>query len=115
MANTRHLAIEQEKARHESHEGDSSASMDCGRVVTLARLLSANNSSYQQSVEKWRHDYENYLTADDGWLTVSGLFWLHEGENRFGSDPSATSHFLPQSAPASAGYLSIEGQKWLFI
>jgi len=80
-------------------------------LVTLARLLSANNSSYQQSVEKWRHDYENYLTADDGWLTVSGLFWLHEGENRFGSDPLSDITLPAASAPASAGYFEYRGAK----
>jgi len=35
-------------------------------------------SPYQQSVEKWRQSYEATLKADDGWLTVSALLWLHE-------------------------------------
>lgn len=56
-------------------------------VLGYTCLVSTSSSSYRQAVEKWRHDYEAYLKADDGWLTVSGLFWLHGGENRFGSDP----------------------------
>ncbi len=43
------------------------------------------DSSYRQSVEKWRQDYQASLTSDSGWLTVSGLFWLKEGDNRLGS------------------------------
>ncbi len=62
----------------------------------------ARGADYQQSVEKWRHDYQAKLTSDTGWLTVSGLFWLHEGENSFGSD-SKNSIVLPAAAPAFAG------------
>lgn len=39
---------------------------------------------FPESVEKWRADREEGLLADTGWLTVDGLFWLQEGENRFG-------------------------------
>jgi uncharacterized protein (DUF1684 family) len=61
-------------------------------------------SRYQQSVEKWRQSYEATLKADDGWLTVSALLWLHEGENTFGSD-SSNAIVLPYSyVPAKAGY-----------
>jgi uncharacterized protein len=79
------------------------------RVATLPLLLvfacivSATVSAYQQSVEKWRSDYEAELKSDNGWLTVSGLFWLHEGQNRFGSDPLCDI-VLPASAPSIAGY-----------
>ncbi|MGA3293885.1 MAG: DUF1684 domain-containing protein [Candidatus Acidiferrales bacterium] len=64
--------------------------------------LRADDASYRASVEKWRHDYEAYLKSDTGWLTVSGLFWLHEGENRFGSDP-LSDIVLPVPVPADAG------------
>ena len=46
-------------------------------------LCTIEVSPYQQSVEKWRQDYDAKLRGDDGWLTVTGLFWLHEGENTF--------------------------------
>jgi hypothetical protein len=68
----------------------------------FACVAGADSSAYRQSVEKWRHDYEAQLTSDSGWLTISGLFWLHEGENRFGSDP-LNDIVLPASAPAQAG------------
>ena len=47
--------------------------------LLFACVVSAEVSAYRQSVEKWRHDYEAQLTSNSGWLSVSGLFWLHEG------------------------------------
>ena len=70
--------------------------------VLLACAASAEDSAYRQSVEKWRNAYQADLTSDTGWLTVSGLFWLHEGQNRFGSD-SSNDIVLPPTAPAHAG------------
>jgi len=70
----------------------------------------ANHAVYQQSVEKWRHDYQASLTSDTGWLTVAGLFWLHEGENTFGSDPK-NNIVLPTGAPAFAGVFTFHSGK----
>jgi uncharacterized protein (DUF1684 family) len=66
--------------------------------------------AYQASVRKWRQEYEADLTSDHGWLTISGLFWLHEGENRFGSDPT-NDIVLPDSAPADAGTFEFHAGK----
>ena len=86
-----------------------------GLALFLVFLLfawgaSADSTGYRQSVEKWRHDYEADLTSDSGWLSVSGLFWLHEGENRFGSDP-LNDIVLPASAPAQAGTFDFHAGK----
>lgn len=61
-----------------------------------------DGATYRASVEKWRQAYEAQLKSDNGWLSVSGLFWLHEGENSFGSGP-LNDIVLPASAPAEAG------------
>jgi uncharacterized protein len=78
-------------------------------VLALACSASADDA-YRQSVEKWRSDYQATLTSDTGWLTVSGLFWLHEGDNPFGSD-SSNSIVLPASAPAHVGTFEFHGGK----
>jgi uncharacterized protein len=36
----------------------------------------------------WRAQRLEKLTAEDGWLTLVGLFWLEPGHNTFGSDLS---------------------------
>ncbi len=64
---------------------------------------------YSTDIERWRRDREAGLKADGGWLTVAGLFWLHEGANRFGSDP-ANDIVLPSSAPAHAGVFELRGK-----
>jgi uncharacterized protein len=61
-------------------------------------------------VEDWRQKYEAKLRADDGWLTVSGLFWMHEGKNTFGS-AAGNDVVLPAPVPASAGYFDLNAGK----
>jgi uncharacterized protein len=71
----------------------------------------AQDSAYRASVEKWRQVYEADLKSDHGWLTISGLFWLHEGENHFGADPSNDIVMPEGSAPADAGYFDFRDGK----
>jgi uncharacterized protein len=67
-------------------------------------LLQAGSTSYQEEIEQWQHRYEAALRADDGWLTLAGLFWLKEGENTIGTDRK-NSFVLPKgSAPVLAGF-----------
>src|SRR5439155_1715059 len=40
------------------------------------------------SIETWRAERIRRLTSDTGWLTLTGLFWLKEGENSFGRSSS---------------------------
>ncbi len=70
----------------------------------------SDETSYRKATEQWRQNYEAKLKADDGWLTVSGLFWLHEGENSFGSAPS-NDVVLPAPVPAKAGHFDLQGGK----
>jgi len=58
---------------------------------------------YLAEIEAWRRERERRLTADDGWLTVAGLFWLKEGENSFGTDPACDIVLPAGSAPPLAG------------
>ena len=74
--------------------------MLCGACVAAAAPIT--DPAYRASVEKWRQAYEADLKSDHGWLSVSGLFWLHDGENTFGSGP-LNDIVLPATAPASAG------------
>jgi uncharacterized protein (DUF1684 family) len=66
--------------------------------------------SYLQEIQKWREGYEANLKQDNGWLALAGLFWLKDGENRFGSG-SANGIVLPAgSGPEIAGtFLFHEG------
>ncbi len=65
--------------------------------------MQATQSSYKAEIEQWRHDHEAELKADDGWLTVAGLFWLKEGKNTVGTEPSNNIVLPKGSAPARVG------------
>jgi len=58
---------------------------------------------YIASVEDYRKQREDKLKADDGWLTVVGLFWLEEGANTIGSDPSSGIALPAGAAPGRVG------------
>jgi len=59
-------------------------------AVWLALLFAfVPPAGYQSQIEDWRAKREASLKAENGWLTVAGLFWLHEGENAAGKNPDA--------------------------
>ena len=68
----------------------------------------APGGDYAAGIEKWRQEREAGLRSDTGWLTVAGLFWLKEGPNRFGTDPSAEIVLPPGTAPAFAGVFELK-------
>ena len=65
------------------------------RLLLIAAAVSAFAASisddYVQQVEKWRQAREDRLKADDGWLSVAGLFWLNEGSNTIKLPPGSES------------------------
>ena len=71
--------------------------------------VSAFQAFYPAEIALWRHDREARLTADGGWLTVAGLFWLHPGANSFGKAPDAAIA-LPDG-PAHAGVFTFDGRR----
>src|ERR1700683_554919 len=66
-------------------------------------------STYETEVLKWREQRVASLKAPDGWLSLAGLFWFHEGANRFGKDPACDIP-LPDG-PAQAGVFEFHNGK----
>jgi uncharacterized protein (DUF1684 family) len=64
--------------------------------------------AYRQEILAWRARRLERLRADDGYLALAGLLWLHDGENTFGSAPTNDLVF-PAAAPAQAGVLLHHG------
>ena len=77
-------------------------------LVALA-APGAPPDAYRLEVESWRKAREARLAAEGGWLSVVGLDWLAEGENRFGSDPKHPVVLPAGKAPALAGVLVVAG------
>jgi hypothetical protein len=68
-------------------------------LVTLMLSAADAGDNYPQQVEHWRAEHQKKLAADFGWLTVVGLDWLQEGDNRVGVDPSSQVPLPSGSAP----------------
>ena len=73
-------------------------------LLAVATVLAM---TYADEIERWREKREASLKADGGWLTVAGLFWLHEGANTAGADHS-NEIVLPRG-PAHAGVFELHG------
>ncbi len=63
--------------------------------------------AYAAEIDAWRNQRLERLTADDGWLTLTGLYWLEPGENRFGSAPDGAVVLPDESVPEIAGLLIV--------
>ncbi len=77
-------------------------------VAILSILLSVGLAAqdYVAETESWRAEREARLTADDGWLTVAGLFFLTEGDNSFGSSP--VNDIVIRTGPERAGIVALD-------
>jgi hypothetical protein len=71
----------------------------------------AGGASYEQELEQWKAKRLANLKSEDGWLSLIGLFWLKEGENRFGSDPTNDIVLPEGKSPALAGTLRLAAGK----
>ncbi|MCW5874529.1 MAG: DUF1684 domain-containing protein [Anaerolineales bacterium] len=66
------------------------------------------NSDHLSTLSAWREDMGERLRAPYGWLALTGLFWLEDGENSLGSAPGSVVQ-LPARAPAALGSLWLAG------
>jgi uncharacterized protein len=88
-----------------------------GKILLFAFLLSlvidpvarSSEASHRADWEAWRAKRLESLRREDGWLTLVGLFWLEEGENTFGSDPSNRIVFPSGKAPTRMGSILLRG------
>lgn len=64
--------------------------------------------AYKQKVMSWRAERDASIRAENGWLSVAGLFWLKPGENTFGSEQDRDI-VLPARAPAALGSFIYDG------
>ena len=83
-----------------------------GLGILMSGTLPAGDGGYGGAIEHWRQERESRLKADDGWLTVAGLFWLKAGLNSAGS-AEGSSIQLPRAA-AHIGDFDFSGGKTTF-
>lgn len=70
-------------------------------------LLQAGGPSYLAEIQRWQRQREAALKADNGWLTVAGLFWLKEGRNSVGAGRTNDVVLPKGSAPDAVGVFEL--------
>lgn len=67
-------------------------------------------SSLETETRAWHQKRLANLTSEEGWLSLVGLHWLNEGDNRFGS--AADNDFVfPEGTPARIGTFTRKGNQ----
>src|SRR6185369_3888635 len=82
-------------------------------ALLLTFSIGAADPTYEQQLFKWRANRLAELTADDGWLTVVGLFWMHQGQNHAGSGGGMDLKMAPP-APTELGTFTLEREHVTF-
>ena len=76
------------------------SNLSVGLIIIFLALsigvTAADDPTYTKATERWRAERLEEINGEDGWTTLVGLFWLNEGPNKFGSDPS-NEIILPRS------------------
>jgi uncharacterized protein (DUF1684 family) len=86
----------------------------CGTLVLSLGLIIPTackrkaDEDYLKSIDEWHQKRIEGLKAPDSWLSLAGLFWLKDGENRFGTDPSNDVVFPEDNAPAEMGVFILD-------
>jgi uncharacterized protein (DUF1684 family) len=70
-------------------------------LLGAGALLAVSN--LESDVLAWRQERLAKLKTPDGWLSLAGLFWFHEGSNRYGKDPACDIP-LPDGPPHAGAF-----------
>lgn len=89
-------------------------------VVSIAIILSAhcyaqNKKSFQEDMAEWKQKRINALKAPNGWLNLTGLYWLKPGKNGFGSDATNEIVYRHKDMPKHAGYFLYENHQVYWV
>ncbi len=88
------------------------SNLSVGLIIIILALsiivTAADDPTYTKAMEKWRAERLEEINGEDGWTTLVGLFWLNEGQNKFGSDPSNEIVLPRSSAPKLAGSMRLD-------
>ena len=78
-------------------------------AMLIAFTAQAQTSApiYEKEIDSWHEKREANLKKENGWLTVSGLFWLEEGENTIGSNKENKIVFPAGKADANIGKITL--------
>ena len=76
-------------------------------IACVLLIAFAQTTSFEAENREWREKRNKELRAEDGWLTVAGLFWLKEGSNSFGTGKEMDIVLPIGSGPVNIGTLDL--------
>ncbi len=79
-----------------------------GKSVSLI-INSMGSNEYENQILQWRAKKYDDLVRENGWLALSGLFWLKRGRNLVGSNPMCEIT-LPDRGPTFLGLIEAKGK-----
>jgi len=77
-------------------------------ATLLATAFTSDDASYRSKILDWRKAQEADLKKPEGWLSVSGLFWLSAGENPVGASDDSKVKLPASVGVAHAGSFVLE-------
>lgn len=78
-------------------------------MILFVNTLQAQGVDYKKVVNQWHKARIEDLKKPNGWLNLEGLFWLHKGNNSFGSTNTADCFYDNPSFPSLLGIFNYEG------
>ncbi|VAW38781.1 hypothetical protein MNBD_GAMMA01-2273, partial [hydrothermal vent metagenome] len=79
-------------------------------TLLLTQTISADN--WKQELTDWKTQRITNLTKPNGWLSLIGMQWLHNGQNSIGS--AADSDIKLPHGPAHIGTFNLDKDKITF-
>lgn len=77
-------------------------------IISCVELKEKGSAEYLKGIQEWHNKRIENLKRDNGWLNLAGLYWLKEGENKFGSDKSNDIVFPKEKAPLFIGTILLK-------
>ncbi|MBA4405979.1 hypothetical protein C0389_01765 [bacterium] len=77
--------------------------LQCG-----SNLREKGSPKYIAEIKEWHSKRIANLKKENGWLNLAGLYWLKQGDNKFGADKSNDLVFPEEKAPAFIGSLILK-------
>jgi uncharacterized protein (DUF1684 family) len=82
-----------------------SLSSSCTRTQPKSKI---DANTYAKEIDAWHQERWASLKSEDGWLTLIGLYWLKEGENRLGIGPDNEIILPREKMPLQLGMFSLK-------
>jgi hypothetical protein len=85
-------------------------------IIFFSFSLNAQKaSSYEKEMQVWQQKRIQALKDPNGWINLTGLFWLKPGKNSFGSAASNDFVYQQKNMPSNAGYFLWENQQVYWV